>query len=82
MGGLLDLKDEKYVISLSFCVCVSTFLGLHLWPMEVLRLGIESELQPLAYTTARATPVRSLVCELYHSSRQHWILNLLSEARQ
>ena len=30
------------------------FLGLHLKVMEVPRLGTESELQPLAYTTATA----------------------------
>ena len=29
---------------------------LHLWHMEVPRLGVELELQPLAYTTATATP--------------------------
>ena len=30
------------------------FLGLHLWHMEILRLGDEWELQLLAYTTATA----------------------------
>ena len=30
--------------------------------MEVLRLGVESELQLLAYTTATATPDPSHVC--------------------
>ena len=30
------------------------FLGLHPWHMEVPRLGVESELQLLAYTTATA----------------------------
>ena len=49
--------------------------------MEVPRLGVESELQPLAYTTAIATPDPSHGWDLYHSSRQCWILNLLSEAR-
>ena len=47
--------------------------------MEVPGLGVESELQLLAYTTATATPDPSH--DLYHSSRQHWILNPLSEAR-
>ena len=51
------------------------FLGLHLWHMEVLRLGVESELQPQAYTTAIATPDPSHVCDLHHSSRQCRILN-------
>ena len=49
--------------------------------MEIPRLGVESELQPLAYTTATAIPDPSLVCNLHHSSRQHWILNPLSGAR-
>ena len=42
--------------------------------MEVPRLGVEFELQPLAYITAIATPDPSLVCDLHHSSRQHQIL--------
>ena len=32
------------------------FLGPHLWHMEVPRLGVESELQRLVYTTATAMP--------------------------
>ena len=31
------------------------------------------------YTTATAMPDLSRVCDLHHSSQQHWILNLLSE---
>ena len=49
--------------------------------MEVPRLGGESQLQLLAYTTATATPDLNCVCDLHHSSRQHGILNLPSEAR-
>ena len=49
--------------------------------MEVLRLGVESELQLPAYTTATATWDPSRVFDLQHSSRQHGILNPLSEAR-
>ena len=48
---------------------------------EVPRLGVLLELQLLAYTTATATPDPSLVCDSYHSSQQHWILNPLNEAR-
>ena len=48
--------------------------------MEVPRLGVKSELQLLAYPTATATPGLSLICDLHHSSRQCWILNLLSGA--
>ena len=32
------------------------FLGLHLWHMEVPRLGVQLELQLPAYTTATAMP--------------------------
>ena len=57
------------------------FFGPHLQHMEVPRLGVESELQLPAYTTAIATPDLSHICNLYHSSRQCQILNPLSEAR-
>ena len=49
--------------------------------MEFPRLGVKLELQLLAYTTATAMPDLSHVCDLHHSSWQHWILNPLSEAR-
>ena len=49
--------------------------------MDVPRLGVESELQLLAYTTATATPDPSYVCNLHHSSGQCQILNLLNKAR-
>ena len=54
-------------------------LGPHPWHMEVPRLGVESELQLLAYATATATP--SCVCDLQHSSRQHQIPDPLGKAR-
>ena len=44
------------------------FLGLHLQPMEVSRLGIKSELYLLVYATATATPDLKHVCNLHHSS--------------
>jgi len=49
--------------------------------MEVSRLGVESELQLPACTTATATSDLSCMCDVHHSSRQSWILNALSEAR-
>ena len=49
--------------------------------MEVPRLEVELELQPLVYATHTATQDPSLVCDLHHSSRQCWILNPLGEAR-
>ena len=47
--------------------------------MQVPRLGVKSELQLPAYTTATATPDPSSVCDLHHSSQQCQILNPLSE---
>ena len=49
--------------------------------MEVPRLGVELELQRPAYTTATATQDLNHVCDLHHSSQQHWILSSLIEAR-
>ena len=57
------------------------FLGLHPWHMEVSRLGVESELKPLAYITAVATVDPRCVCDLHHSSQQHQIVNPVSEVR-
>ena len=54
------------------------FLGPHLWPKEVTRLGIELELQLLAYATVIATQNLSRLCDLHRSLRRHRILNLLS----
>ena len=49
--------------------------------MEIPRLGVELELQLMAYTTATAMQDLSSICGLHHSLRQHWILNPQSEAR-
>ena len=60
----------------SFCV-----LGPHPQHMEVPRLGVELELQLLAYITATAKWDLSRICDVLLSSQQHWILNPLSEAK-
>ena len=57
------------------------FLGLHLWHMEVPSLRVKREPQPPAYATATALPDQSRVYDQHHSSRQCWILNALSKAR-
>ena len=59
-------------------VFVIFLLGLQLRHMEVPRLGVESELQLPAYTTATATQGLSFVCELRHSLWHCWILNPLN----
>ena len=56
-------------------------LGPHFQHMEVPGLGVKLELQLPACTTGTAMPVSSCICDLCYSLWQHWILNLLSEAR-
>ena len=57
------------------------FLGPYLQHMEVPRIGVELEVQLLAYTKATAAQDPSSVCDLHHSSRQCQIINPLCEAR-
>ena len=57
------------------------FLGPHPWHMEVSRLGVKLELQPLAFATAIAMQDLGRICDLHHSSWQQRILNPVSEAR-
>ena len=47
--------------------------------MEVPRLGVQLELQPLAYATASRD--LNQVCDLYHVSQQRRLLNPLNKAR-
>ena len=47
--------------------------------MEVPGLGVELELQLLAYATATSKQDLSHICNLHHSSQQCLILNPLSE---
>ena len=76
--SILYIKLFKSLHFVLFCFC---FLGLHPQHMEVPRLEVEWEIQPLAYATAIATLDPSHVCDLHHSSGQRWILNPLREAR-
>ena len=69
--GLPDLEKILFLV----------FLGLYLQHMEVPRLGVKSELQMPAYSTATATQDLSHVCDLHHGSWQHRVFNPLSEAR-
>ena len=48
--------------------------------MEIPRLGVKSELQLPAYTTATVKWDLSPVCDLHHSSQQLWIPDPLSKA--
>ena len=78
--ALMGLASHYPDNDVKFFVCL-LFLGLHPWYMEVPRLGVKTELQLLAYTTATATQDPTCICNLHHSSRQHRILNPLSKAR-
>ena len=49
--------------------------------MEVPGLGVKSELQLKAYTTASAMQEVSHIYDLHQSLKQHWILNPPREAR-
>ena len=51
MRNIVSYKEQVFYLLYLFFV----FLGPHLQQMEVPRLGIESELQLLAYTTATET---------------------------
>ena len=62
-------------------VCLFVFLGPHPRHMEIPRLGVKSELQLSAYTTATAMQDPSHICHLHHSSQQCLILNPLSESK-
>ena len=79
------MKRMCMCVCVCVCVCISLLiifsfflLGLRL---ELPRLGVQSDLQPLAFATATATQHPSCVCNLHHSSQQCWILYPLSETR-
>ena len=66
---------------ITFSCLFVAFLELHLQHMEVPRLGVKSELQVPAYTTATAMWDPSHVFNLHQSPQQCRTLNPLSEAR-
>ena len=84
-----SIKPQGSRGKIYYCPCYTkansfsffVFSGPHLRHMEVPRLGVELELHLLAYTTARATPDPSHICDQHRSSWQCRILTPLSEAR-
>ena len=75
-----------YMTLIDFHILNHSFFSLslfrvHLWHMEVPRLGVNLELQLLAHTTTTAMPYLSCICNLHHSSWQCRILNSLSQTR-
>ena len=86
----------KVPAGFSVCVCFTYFYFIYLciyfcflglYPQaygsswKFLGLGVELELEPLAYATATAMRDPSWVCKLHHSSQQRWVLIPLSKAR-
>ena len=69
------VEEKKFIYLLIYYLFL---LGPH---MEVPRLGIQSEMQLLAYTIAAATWGPSHICDLHCSSWQCQNLNPLSRAR-
>ena len=56
---------------MSFFLCLFVcFLGPPSWHMEVPRVGVELELQLLAYATATAMEDLSHICDLQYSSQE------------
>ena len=64
-GNKPSVKTRSILTYLDFFL----FLGPHPWHMAVPRLGVTSELQVPAYTTATAISDLSHICNLYHSSQ-------------
>ena len=69
----------RVICCVCVCVCVCVFLGPHPRHVAVPILGVKSELQLPAYTTATAMSDPSHICDPHHSSWQHQILNPLSK---
>ena len=73
----LFLPTHFYFI-LFYFIC---FLEPYLQHMEVSRLGVKSDVQWLTCPAATAMRDLSCICNVHHSSWQHWILNPLGEAK-
>ena len=67
------INSFLFFFSFQGCTC-----GIWKFPGQGLN---QSELQLLTYTTATAIPDPSHICDLQHSSRQLWIPDPLSQAR-
>ena len=63
------LSDVPQLYLFIYLLVFLPFLGLLRRHMEVPRLGVQSELQPLAYTRATATWDPSCIFDLHHSSQ-------------
>ena len=69
------------IVWVSFPLSLSFFFPFYVRHMEVARLGVASELQLPAYTSATALPDPECTCSLHCSLWQYQLPNPLSEAR-
>ena len=67
LKATIDLPYHSFFFFFFFFFVFLCFLEPLPWHMEVLRLGMELELQPPAYARATATWALSHVCSLHHS---------------
>ena len=74
-----NTDEDELILILFIYLFIFCFLGLHLQHTELPRLGVESELQLPAYTTAIAMWDPSFICDLHRSSWQCRILSPHSE---
>ena len=74
MNQIKYISPQAFYNLLYTLRCMHALLHMHTGTlpqhMEVPRLGVKSELQLPAYTTATVTPDLSHICELHHSSLQ------------
>ena len=62
--------EQRIILHLHSLTFFFSFLWLHLWHMEVPGLGVKSNLQLQAYTTATETLNQSHICDLSCSLQQ------------
>ena len=72
LAAFSPMPSPLNLFNFSFC-----FLGPRLWHMDIPRLGVQSELQLLVYTTATAVQDPNGLCDLPRSSQKHQILKQL-----
>ena len=70
-------KCIAWLLLLFIYLFILVFLGLHLWHVDVSRLGVTLNLLLPAYARVTGTRDPSYICDLQHSSRQcrcltHW----------
>ena len=78
---IINQTSIAIINNLLLIIIIICFLGPHLQHMKIPRLGVELEIQLPAYAIAIAMWNPSCFCNIHHSSKKCWILNLLSEAR-